>query len=212
MQQVLSSAARSDHELLAGLGPSHDLLVWIPKEEGADHPEALRGLQLPTCWRRVFGAILAATVAPLIEPHLSISQTGVRHGECCTNIREAFNHLGSPDQQPPPTTQLWTDLLGPLADPVREVAAMGDPDNACDPAVVFADQNKAFERLSHGWLRRVMTGWRMPDWTTRAFLPCHHLWQIGASLFTGRPWTTKEDTTRHRDGRYRVPPGLDARI
>ena len=37
-------------------------------------------------------------------------------------------------------------------------------------AVVAADQSKAFERLSHTWLRLVLDGWRMPRWMVKAFL------------------------------------------
>eukprot|EP00974_Lingulodinium_polyedra_P012869 1248682-Lingulodinium_polyedra.AAC.1 len=32
------------------------------------------------------------------------------------------------------------------------------------PAVTPADQEKAFERIGHAWIRDVLQGWRLPDW------------------------------------------------
>eukprot|EP00969_Alexandrium_andersonii_P127240 5624056-Alexandrium_andersonii.AAC.1 len=36
------------------------------------------------------------------------------------------------------------------------------------PVAVFADQSKAFERVSWRWLRRVWRGWGLPEWLLRA--------------------------------------------
>eukprot|EP00969_Alexandrium_andersonii_P103163 4552145-Alexandrium_andersonii.AAC.1 len=38
------------------------------------------------------------------------------------------------------------------------------------PAAVFADQSKAFERISWDWIRRVLEGLGIPPWLRHAFL------------------------------------------
>eukprot|EP00969_Alexandrium_andersonii_P286148 12650370-Alexandrium_andersonii.AAC.1 len=60
-----------------------------------DTPAALRPLQIPSCWRRIVGATLAAVLGPLLEPRLSPMQSAIRGGDCSRNIRRAFRHLGS---------------------------------------------------------------------------------------------------------------------
>ena len=43
------------------------------------------------------------------------------------------------------------------------------------PAVLFADQSKAFERVPHAWLLRVLDAWGLPPWARAvagAFLKC----------------------------------------
>ena len=99
-------------------------------------------------------------------------------GDCGTNIREVFRHLGSPGEaRPNPRPDLWDGVLGPLAPAVTEIM------DACDtealrhqPATVFADQSKAFERISLDWIHRVLQGWRLPRWLLRGV----------ARLLTGR--------------------------
>eukprot|EP00974_Lingulodinium_polyedra_P026304 2538294-Lingulodinium_polyedra.AAC.1 len=44
------------------------------------------------------------------------------------------------------------------------------------PAVTLADQEKAFERMGHGWLRLVLRGWGAPEWSVN----------VAAALVTGR--------------------------
>ena len=53
--QALIAAGLGDGELDAALGPSVDLLVWIPKNADSEVPNDLRPLQLPSCVRRLFG-------------------------------------------------------------------------------------------------------------------------------------------------------------
>ena len=155
------------------LGPSVDLLIWIPKASGTQPADGMRGLQLPSCMRRHFGAGLVGEAAPPLEASFSHLQAGVSGRNCGGNIRQAFQHLGSAHQEPAgsPLGALWDQVLGPaggacarLTDsivegPLRTIAA-----------VVAADQSKAFERLSHSWLRFVLDGWRMPRWMVTAFL------------------------------------------
>jgi hypothetical protein len=38
------------------------------------------------------------------------------------------------------------------------------------PAVVFADQSKAFERIGLVWLHAILVGWRLARWAVHAFL------------------------------------------
>ena len=52
------------------LGPSVDILVWILKNKGGERPMDMRPLQLPTCFRRLYGAALASVVGPVVEPHM----------------------------------------------------------------------------------------------------------------------------------------------
>ena len=54
LAQGTFAADMSDGLLEMVLGPSVDLLVWIPKQPGAEWPNDLRPLQLPTCFRRLF--------------------------------------------------------------------------------------------------------------------------------------------------------------
>ena len=54
-------AADIDDDLLhVVLGPSVDLLVWILKHPRAETVGEMRPLQLPPCFRRLFGAVVAA--------------------------------------------------------------------------------------------------------------------------------------------------------
>jgi len=46
------------------LGPAVDLLVWIPKPDAGKGPSALRPLQLPTCIRRLYGAVITCLLGP----------------------------------------------------------------------------------------------------------------------------------------------------
>ena len=55
--QAIYASEEGDDVLLAALGPSVDLLVWILKYIGAQEAAGMRPLQLPTCFRRLFGAI-----------------------------------------------------------------------------------------------------------------------------------------------------------
>ena len=48
--------------------------------------------------------------------------------------------------------------------------AFADPLLADVPAVVFEDQSKAFERMSHAWIVEVLKRWRMPVWLVRGLL------------------------------------------
>ena len=88
LAQGTYAADMSDELLTVVLGPSVDLLVWIPKHPGAEWPNDLRPLQLPTCFRRLFGAAMADLVGPELEPQLSVDQAAVKGGQW------AEHHLG----------------------------------------------------------------------------------------------------------------------
>lgn len=61
--------------------------------------------------------------------------------------------------------------LRTIAEPMWDVCSDCDaPELRSCPAVLFADQSKAFERVSLGWLRDVLHGWHLPHWTINAFL------------------------------------------
>ena len=95
LAQGTYAADMSDTLLEAVLGPSVDLLVWIPKHPGAEWPSDLRPLQLPTCFRRLFGAIIADLVGPELEPQFSIDQAAIKGGQCGPNITLANQHLST---------------------------------------------------------------------------------------------------------------------
>eukprot|EP00974_Lingulodinium_polyedra_P102746 9949333-Lingulodinium_polyedra.AAC.1 len=66
---------------------------------------------------------------------------------------------------------LWAQVLGPCT---PAIAALCDAfESSTDPAAHFAsrapaitlaDQNKAFERLGHGWLAKVPRRGQLPEW------------------------------------------------
>ena len=123
--QFLAAAEVGEAELALALGPSEDLLVWIPKAQPADTPGLLRPLQLPTCLRRLFGALIARELATRIEPRLSADQAAVAGGSCRPDIGAAYGHLHGarhasplPDQAPP----LFRALLGTAAPAAWEMA------------------------------------------------------------------------------------------
>ena len=95
------------------LGPYEDLLVWIPKKPGAEEKGDWRPLQLPSCFRRLFGASIVHIVGPAIEPLLSKGQSAVKGADCGKNIRKVFDHLQSHGgKASSPNEDLWTRASG----------------------------------------------------------------------------------------------------
>ena len=98
--------------LLQVLGPNVDLLVWIPKKPGAETTSTWRPLQLPTCFRRLYGTTIVAIAAPLIEPLLSAGQAAIRGGDCGRNIVMVHRHLeGGPGAAGTGDRALWQQVL-----------------------------------------------------------------------------------------------------
>ena len=93
--EILRAAVDGLGEVEDALGPALDLLIWIPKTDAPRGPSGLRPLQLPTCLRRLFGAIVTSLVGPCLEPHLSPEQTALRGGDMGQNVRDVFAHLGT---------------------------------------------------------------------------------------------------------------------
>ena len=93
LAQAFHAAGISEEALDRVLGPSIDLLLWIPKKAGLFTADAQRPLQLPPCLRRLFGAALLSSTAPALEPHISRHQAAKKGGTCAKNIRSAFDHL-----------------------------------------------------------------------------------------------------------------------
>ena len=153
------------------LGPNVDLLLWIPKKAGADRADGQRPLQLPTCFRRLFGSVITEMVAPQVEPKFSEWQASVKGGSCAENISGAFEHLGGFDEPVHgPRGALWHGVLGEAVEGAEAACAhAGRAGLRACPAVVLADQSKAFERMGMAWLRKVMEGWRFPTWVQKAF-------------------------------------------
>ena len=101
LAQGTYAADMSDELLCLVLGPSVDLLVWIPKHPGAEWPSELGPLQLPACFRRLSGAIMADLAGPEIESQLSLDQAAVKGGQCGPNITLANGHLSTRPGPPP---------------------------------------------------------------------------------------------------------------
>ena len=83
----------------------------------------------------------------------------------------AFAHLAAERPPPHPPAALWNDVLGPMA---GEADALAD---GCQrraiarlPAVLSADQSKAFERIALAWIVKVLRGWGLARWLMRAFM------------------------------------------
>ena len=99
------------------LGPTVDLFLWIPKKARADRTDGQRPLQLPTCFRKLFGSVITEVVAPQVEPKFSEWQASVKGGSCAGNISGAFEHLGGFDEPVHgPRGALWCGVLGEAAE------------------------------------------------------------------------------------------------
>ena len=148
LAQVFHAAGVDDggHLLARVLGHSIDLLAWIPKGPGTQQADGVRGLQLPTCMRRLFGAVLVETAAPPVEACLTAQQAGIRGRHCGENVRRCFRHLaGARDGGPVLVGPLWEQVLGALADPCWEVVCGTEEGSLHDmPALLSEDQAKAF--------------------------------------------------------------------
>ena len=170
--QALLAMAIGDSALACVAGPALDLLLWIPKKAAAESTSDMRPLQLPPCFRRLIGAALASLVGPIVEPHLSPRQAAIRGGYCGPNVSLAFRHLAGGDCGGSPGSRgAWDGLLGGVGPPLWEYAcSFADSCLADVPAVVFEDQSKAFERMSHAWIVEVLRRWNMPRWLVRGRL------------------------------------------
>ena len=164
--------------LSAILGLPIDLLIWIPKEHGNHLVTAQRPLQLPPCLRRIFGAAGMDTIGPALEPSLDPSQAARMGGSCQQNIRNAFQHLEKPNcswtgNRVPHNRWACRMLFGACMEAVLEICLRCQnlaPDTIQRMAACFLlDQAKAFEYLSHSWLRHVIRAWKVPTWIA-AFL------------------------------------------
>eukprot|EP00969_Alexandrium_andersonii_P057062 2517629-Alexandrium_andersonii.AAC.1 len=58
----------------------------MPKVVPPELPAHLRPLQIPTCWRRLAGALAAAEAGPVVEANLGTFQAAVRGSECGRNV------------------------------------------------------------------------------------------------------------------------------
>ena len=155
-------------------------------------------MQLPTCLRRLYGTTIIVVVAPIVEPLLSPGQAAVSGSDCGANIRAVYAHLEGGARQPSEGDRtLWQDVLGPLAAAADSLSDRADLDTVrYEPAVVFADQSKAFERVSYTWLRQVLEGWNMPRWLIRALL----MLVTGRSVRTLSGPTSRPQTIRRSVG------------
>ena len=112
---------------------------------------------------------------------MSRRQAAVSAGHCGPNIRSVFRHLPAGHDPPGPPGPLWGEVLGRAAQPIDAIAEeAADSRIARLPGVLFADQAKAFDRLSLAWFAEVL-----PPWLVRPML----------SLVVGRA------VRMHRDGR-----------
>ena len=109
---------------------------------------------------------MAATIGPIVESQLSPDQAAKRGGTCGPNIRTVVAHLGAPHRPSPPPGASWELIMGrfaPVVDQYITDALQGTP-VVRSTAVLFADQSKAFERLSLQWLALLLRCWGLPPW------------------------------------------------
>ena len=60
--------------------------------------------------------------------------------------------------------------MGPVGQVVDDfLATLGD-ELSTEPAVFFADQSMAFERVGWLWFSMVLAGWQVPQWILRGML------------------------------------------
>ena len=162
------------------IGNAIDLLVWIGKKPGDRRVGQQRPLQLPTCARRLMGSATASLIAPAIEPSLTKAQAAIAGGSCQQNIRAAFQHLAQPCQESTPPYRLrkneWAcrTLFGDSTELVLQLRRIrqrrSHHDIRTSPACLLLDQAKAFEVMSHEWLRQVLMAWNLPEWAFQAFV------------------------------------------
>ena len=175
---LLPKVAASDPWGMAGkildtiLGPSIDLLLWIPKVIGDHRVGQQRPLQLPTTLRRLFGCACTRLLSPVIEPLLTDSQAAKAGGTCQRNIAAAHRHLACeedparPPYRIPHSSWVCKEVFQEAASPVLRVCERrqraAHPSIRRSPACFLLDQAKAFEMLSHAWLRLVLKKWGFP--------------------------------------------------
>ena len=169
LAQCGHAAQAGDAVLKRTLGPAIDLLIWIPKKEGAEIANACRPLQLPTCQRRLFGAWTAGVIGPAIEPHFTTAQAAIHGGHCGNNVRQVFEHLAQPTGQGPRRPgPIWTALFGERGNVLWDALAQSEAQDDATPACLFFDQSKAFERMEWEWCQAVLRRWGLPEWAVRA--------------------------------------------
>ena len=79
--QGLWVAADGEGDICMIIGPSVDLLMWIPKPDTTPGPDALRPLQLLTCMRRLCGSLVMNLVRPYVEPMRTDDQAAKKGGD-----------------------------------------------------------------------------------------------------------------------------------
>ena len=114
--QAFYAAQTANTAIERVLGPSIDILVWILKGKGGERPSDMRPLQVPACFRRLFGAALASVVGPAVEPHMCNDQAAKAGGSCGPNIRRAYQHLEAELHNPRSAGSLWFNMLGDSQD------------------------------------------------------------------------------------------------
>ena len=150
--QAFHAASTCEASICLILRPAQDLLVWIPKKAGADTADEQRPLQLPPCFHRLFAASLIEVVGPVVEQRLTPHQAGIRGGACGQNVRRAYRHLRGDEREPSeePDWEMLGVLLRDLVGPIRAIYEEYERHPLREePAILFADQEKAFERIGH---------------------------------------------------------------
>ena len=104
LAQGLWAAGDGEHDICLVFGPSVDLLMWIPKPDSPPGPNGLRPLQLPTCMRRLFGAMLMSLVRPHVKPMLTDDQAATKRRGLWTkryeNIPASGKRMGGKKDEP----------------------------------------------------------------------------------------------------------------
>ena len=95
--------------------------------------------------------------------------------------------MTSPAPSRAPDREWLTALCGPHHDIVWDDATAHAGADLDSPAILFADQNKAFERVSYPWLAAVLRRWGFDPWVLRSFLALN----VGRSVVPARAGRTR---------------------
>ncbi len=145
-------------EAWANLAPTVQMLVWIPKIEGADTAEQMRPLALPDTFIRILAKLLSHIFSLHMVPHMNQSQALVSDTpEAQWNFERAQHFLN--------TGQILT-----------RKGMRHTSNTQRGRSLVLADLRQAFERVNPQWVLMLLATWEIPTW----------LFNISAYLITGR--------------------------
>ena len=147
----------------------HQLTKWIPKKVSERRASARRPLGISASFYRLVNAVLHMVLSRHLQPKLHPSQALFRsQGGALTAAEHMQDYLDTGSSTPYATTQGIDEeaslsavrLVVPF---LRENVRPAQCENALR-TVSLSDFNKAFERVSPGWIMMVLCAWGVPNW------------------------------------------------